>query len=365
MDADNSASGQESIRAVSVPRFDLQTQRDEILAYIEENGYVIIQGVLNEEEIAEGKKLFWNYIDGRETELDRRDLSTWKIWPGDSQTGIISGEINHSDFLWHVRLNPQVKKAFELLWDTNDLLTSFDGGNAFRPWNSGYPKYKTRGGWWHVDQNCLRGLERQGRVSIQGLVTFYDADETTGGFTVIPGSHQYHEIICQQAPRKIDFIPILGEFPEELKVLPHSLPRAKAGDLILWDSRTVHCNVPAFAPVEVVPSPVESDIKESEPIELLRLVAYVCMQPRSMATQAAIASKRLGMLYKIPTSHWATKEIDADLLEYSKKTFSQSKSETMQTASEEKMRLSGFSEEEIQNRCLKEDSTGFQSCTIN
>merc|ERR1719326_2042181 len=42
----------------------------------------------------------------------------------------------------------------------------------------------------------------------------------------------------------------------------------KAGDLILWDSRTMHANTCADAPPEL------------DPHQLLRLTAYVCMTPK-------------------------------------------------------------------------------------
>merc|ERR550539_749333 len=42
----------------------------------------------------------------------------------------------------------------------------------------------------------------------------------------------------------------------------------KAGDLILWDSRTMHANTCAF------------ETPESDPNQLLRLTAYVCMTPK-------------------------------------------------------------------------------------
>lgn len=43
-----------------------------------------------------------------------------------------------------------------------------------------------------------------------------------------------------------------------------------AGDLVLWDSRTVHCNSPALEP----------DAQQQAVPDFIRAVAYVCMTPR-------------------------------------------------------------------------------------
>jgi hypothetical protein len=52
-----------------------------------------------------------------------------------------------------------------------------------------------------------------------------------------------------------------------------------AGDVILWDSRTIHCNCPAL-----VPPPLAVD--EALPVSLLRVVGYVCMTPTESVGRA-------------------------------------------------------------------------------
>lgn len=37
--------------------------------------------------------------------------------------------IGHAAWLWHLRGLPRVVKAFETIWGTDDLLTSFDGAS--------------------------------------------------------------------------------------------------------------------------------------------------------------------------------------------------------------------------------------------
>ena len=51
---------------------------------------------------------------------------------------------------------------------------------------------------------------------------------------------------------------------------------SKAGDLILWDSRTVHCNSPS-----PLASKQGEEKEKEENQDLIRLVSYICMLPKS------------------------------------------------------------------------------------
>ena len=102
----------------------------------------------------------------------------------------------------------------------------------------------------------------------------------------------------------------------------------KAGDMILWDSRTVHCNTPGLTASEYFSndSSAPPDRAESLPgqisassstsieqrcdhNEIIRLVAYVCMLPRSMATPRCLELRKLGFVRRSNTSHWPTQKI--------------------------------------------------------
>jgi hypothetical protein len=257
--------------------------------------------------------------------------------------GICSAKgFNHSQFLWQARLLPAVKRAFGLIWDTDDLLVSYDTGNVFRPWQ--YKReWKTLGGWWHADQNALK-IDRQGRRCVQGLVTYFDANEHTGGLCVIPGSHHTHEEVSQRSAngdKSNDYISIKKDDP----VLANEglLIYAKAGDLILWDSRTVHCNTPALtvdayyfniaatscaateskakAPPTATDAPRASLVSEvtafdpnpSAHFDIIRLVAYVCMLPVSQANDRCLEQRKLAFVRRISTSHWPTQKIGINM----------------------------------------------------
>jgi len=88
---------------------------------------------------------------------------------------------------------------------------------------------------------------------------------------VIPGSHHKHDALFDGKGNrdKGDFVRV-DRFNPRLGLEAPILVAARAGDLLLWDSRTVHCNTPALE---------DGDPIQSQP-ELLRVVAYICMMPR-------------------------------------------------------------------------------------
>lgn len=263
--------------------------------------------------MCKAKDLFWNYCESVSPNLKRNDPTTWedKYWLGNPINGIVNAcEFNHSEFCWSTRLLPAVKDAFSLIWNDDKLIVSFDAGNAFRPWKRNPLWLTSSSNWWHVDQNALKGITRQGRVSVQGLVSYYDVDESTGGLCVIPGSHKFHDKLCQRsssAKLNIDFVQISTD-DSYLRDQIGILIKAKAGDMILWDSRTVHCNTHALNIDTFIPLN-ETEIKDHS--EIIRLVSYVCMVPRSTCSNEVIESRKEAFITRTPTSHWPNIKIES------------------------------------------------------
>lgn len=115
-------------------------------------------------------------------------------------------------------------------------------------------------------QNPFR---KPARCSIQGLIALTDNTPATGGLVLVPYSHQNFialQTLVDEDHVRTDFVLIPTELMETLH--PRFI-QCKAGDLIVWDSRTIHCNTPAF-------------INQDDKNVLLRLVAYICMSPLSM-----------------------------------------------------------------------------------
>ena len=276
-----------------VPRF--EHDDPEMVNYLHEHGYVVVKSVASHEEVTEARGLLWNFLESS-CGMKEKDFDTWtdenmcRICS--TRNGIMNERgVNQSEFLWYCRLLPKVKSAFAKIHNTADLLTSFDGGNIFRPWHIPLKDSefaKTNGGWFHVDQGRkLRGLQ-----CVQGLVSLTDCNAHTGGFCCIPGSHSTHDELMEVTGHGGgNFAVVPGDFPALSK--KQIIPVCRAGDLILWDSRCIHANTPAL----------ETPIATERP-QLLRMVAYVCMTPRSLASDAIIANRIRLFERGYGTGHW-------------------------------------------------------------
>lgn len=297
-------------------RFDVGDPRG--YAYLEEHGYVVFREVLAEPEVRKATALFWDFMESRGAScvrhtdahgdeeirrVDRRDPGSWH-WVANPINGLIGVPgIGQSAFLWYARTRPRVLEAFSRLWDLPEdtpearaaaLLTSFDGCCAFRPWRVDR-RWRTLPGWWHVDQNSRGAQPRGGKRAVQGLVSLTQASPATGGFCVIPGSHLRHDRVCAASPSTVQgpghFVPLRGDSPE-VRGATARFVACEAGDLICWDSRTIHCSLPAFS---------ENGASGSD---FLRLCAYVCMSPRRVASPDVLRQRLLGFHAEATTSHW-------------------------------------------------------------
>eukprot|EP00005_Dracoamoeba_jomungandri_P001157 CAMPEP_0174259448 /NCGR_PEP_ID=MMETSP0439-20130205/8268_1 /TAXON_ID=0 /ORGANISM="Stereomyxa ramosa, Strain Chinc5" /LENGTH=337 /DNA_ID=CAMNT_0015343337 /DNA_START=57 /DNA_END=1070 /DNA_ORIENTATION=+ len=299
------------VMAAHPPRFDVSDEQgvQQMLDYLDHNGYAVIRSVATKERIEEAKEEFWSFVEGiKGSSVKRDNINSWDVgWKPNPNNGIFGSHgFPHSPFCWNTRTLPAVKTAFAAIWGTDDLIVSFDGGNAFRPWKHN-PYWLTDGGWWHVDQNSCNYESK--RVCVQGLVTYYDATPESGGLCVIPKSHLKHDEVCatsSSAKLGTDFVP-LEMSSSLLQNNDGILVCAKAGDMLLWDSRTVHCNTPALTTEEYFKRPEEEREKGKE--ELIRLVSYVCMLPKSHASQEVLDARKLGFVNRIPSSHWPNKKI--------------------------------------------------------
>ena len=166
--------------------------------------------------------------------------------------------------------------------------------------------------WWHLDQNGTIP-NNTGKQCVQGLVSLYDATVATGGLCVIPGSHHRFAEICNRSSfRNGDYVAVGQEDPILQPTSPNNpvgkLVCCKAGDLIVWDSRLIHCNTPA--PLDYVAENLkEHPHTEEEDRELIRLVGYVCMVPRAFSTNEQVLDRQLCYETNTQTSHWPHRHI--------------------------------------------------------
>tara|TARA_B100001113_G_scaffold351117_1_gene349541 strand:+ start:1553 stop:2548 length:996 start_codon:yes stop_codon:yes gene_type:complete len=293
-----------NIEYKSVPR--LESGSDESIQYLEEEGYVVIKNALSSEEAEKTLTLLWDYLEGLGTGIDRQDVLTWgdDRWPTCAHGGIMpSYGIGHSEAQWYLRGIPNVKKAFAKVWDTEDLLTSFDGVSLWRPWNIN-PDWKTESGqsWFHIDQHPI---SKPGKQCIQGLVNLLPTSKDIGGNVIIPKSHKLFANIPTEYKERIARLPLDIDhfrFPNDdpkLSSEPAVMCHMEPGDMLLWDSRTIHCSNSG--------TEISHDTKE-----LIRAASLVCMMPKSLSDENVLEQRRDAVEKLISTTNWTNSFRNAD-----------------------------------------------------
>ena len=116
--------------SVDVPRFD---PGPEALAYMREQGYVVIRGVANASELAHARELLWAFLEGAGVGAVRDRPESW-IRSAPNQYGIVwEYGVGQSRLMWFLRTRPRLLRMFSLVWGTSDLITSFEGFSMFPP----------------------------------------------------------------------------------------------------------------------------------------------------------------------------------------------------------------------------------------
>src|SRR4051794_15505317 len=149
----------------------------------------------------------------------------------------------HEKFMWDAQTEPNVIKPFAELWGTDELIVSFDAfkvtfpgrrDDDFRPW-----------------PHCDQAPARKGLSCVRGLISLAPAGPRDGGLLLTIGSSalfgEYfdtngtrprlsdeakHHNLCRFQPDEMEWFKSRG--CKQIKV------EAEPGDLVLWDSHTIH-----------------------------------------------------------------------------------------------------------------------------
>lgn len=236
---------------------------------LEKNGYAIVQNVLTPEEIDTAKSMFYEW----------QKTVPNNIHSQVNPHGIYKfHEVGHQRHAWYIRTNPKVQQVFKSIWNTDDLITSFDGSCYIpKEWK------KKDKHWIHTDQ----APDSQGLKCIQGFVSLTENQERT--FVVYENSHSIHHSYFQdkgiQSKKNWHVIDpqTIDNMKESRRVL-----HVPAGALVLWDSRCFHSN------------------RYGSPGSEERIVQYVCFLPKNHQNNTtAMQKKRMKYFQeKRTTSHW-------------------------------------------------------------
>ena len=261
----------------------------DISQILDKEGYCIIDGVLDDQKCEIGVNDIWDYLEGLESGIDRRDPTTWNYgnWPPQFYGIIKSLDIGHQKFLWDVRLDYNVKRVFATIWDEMQLHVSYDALSIMRPPEK--VKCETWDNWFHFDQ----GVSKKEKICVQGLVNLEDVEDGDGTLVVVPRSHLHRDDFFEdyEYDENMSFCPVNSkqlEWYQDLGMEPLPLT-GKKGSMFLWDSRTMHCNM--------APKTDRSNPK-------FRYSIYVCMTPKKFSSELDIMKRRVGLKRRCLTSHW-------------------------------------------------------------
>ncbi|KAF4313959.1 Phytanoyl-CoA dioxygenase [Botryosphaeria dothidea] len=252
------------------------------------DGYAVVKGAVPPERCEKYIDDMYAWLEKFPYGFKRDDKSTWtpEHLPANMKGGMYYHySVQHEAFVWRARQEPGVLDAFSLLWGTDKLIASFDGINFTLPTSARAP-WKA---WPHIDQSPYR----TGLQCAQGIINFSPNGPKDGGLVVLKGSHKLTESYfeCHEKDQKtwgstdwFGFTPEQVEWfkergCEEIKVC------ADPGDLIVWDSRTMHHNV--------VPEGDQT-----------RALVYACYAPAKFAKQETLEKKKEFFEKRIGTTHW-------------------------------------------------------------
>tara|TARA_Y100000741_G_scaffold333033_1_gene289379 strand:- start:782 stop:1651 length:870 start_codon:yes stop_codon:yes gene_type:complete len=243
----------------------------EIKEELNTKGYCIIKNVLNANEIFTCYELFMNWYES----IDNFKEIHKKINPHNI---FKFHQVGHQEFAWYLRTLPQIKNIFSELWNSNEMVVSFDGSCFIDKDNS---NFNTKC-WTHTDQ----APKYKELKCYQGFVSL--TNNKKNSLLVYEGSHKIHNDYFKSINNENDSKnwqlinkDYLDKIEDKKKILD-----VPAGSLVLWDSRTFHQNI-------------HSDLEE-------RLVQYICMLPKNnKLNNKSQKEKRLKYLNDLrTTSHW-------------------------------------------------------------
>ncbi|GAM25630.1 hypothetical protein SAMD00019534_088050, partial [Acytostelium subglobosum LB1] len=250
------------------------------------NGWAVVRNVVPPERCETYRAAFWKWFEDFGTGIDRNDRASWSSdkWPANLHGILQQYAFGQNQFVWDIRSEQAIIDVFSQIYNTDELLVSFDGGNLSRPGKSlGKP-------WYHLDQ----GNTKLGFRCVQGFLNLMDCQQNDGGLIVYDKSHIQHANFY-----KGEGVESQGDwykFPEDPRELKYFKDCKEikvccnVGDVVLWDSRTIHWAA----------TPTGGNC---------RMVVYTSYQPASLITKTDLAKKQKAFNQKRMTSHWAAENI--------------------------------------------------------
>ncbi len=258
------------------PTFNPESSEDWI-PFLNEQGFVVLENVLPNEIRQTYLDLFKREWCQVATGFSWDDQSTWtsKNLPLMLSKGmaVFSGW-GHSEFMWSLRTNPNIYGIFEKLFETEELVVSFDGFSAFFD-----SKIQKSPSWLHIDQN-----PKNTSKSFQGAYNFFKVGEDDAGFVVVPKSHETYK---PDVSHQKDWIVVEQEtFISQSKklLIPENC-------FVIWNSKIIHAN--------------QGMKKGTKGFN--RLTSYITYLPKEIRSEEIRQKREIAYKLAETTSHWANK----------------------------------------------------------
>lgn len=299
-------------RSVTITYNDYMNDSTILTNILDEYGFIVVTDILSKEECNQAETLVnddliklidFEKLDKFDDKLLKfaNDVKSGKIKypqdsiPGLSNRGFMSTHgLPQGEYAWKMRTNARVKKIYETLYKTNDLVVSVD-----------VPFYKVRKGqdngsdlWAHADHNDK--YEKGSNVCYQGILYAWDSTTPDRSTTVVlPKSYnnEYKKLIKlvnieQEKEGKINHFVNIFTLPkssiqeELIENFKENARRVQvpAGGLIIFNSKTIHQGYSAGK----------------------RLAQPICWEPRFERDQCALRRKLECCHQGIATTHWAS-----------------------------------------------------------
>lgn len=242
---------------------------DKIEKNLQKNGYSIVENVLNEEEINQALLYFHEWLNSYEQiKLTHNNISPHGI--------IKFYEIGHQKHAWYIRTRKNILDIYKYLWNTEELVVSYDGACWI---DKQVSKKDTI--WTHSDQ----APNKNNFECYQSFVSLTENQERT--FIVYEGSHLLHEKYVKEKnlTHKNNWFLIDKEYLEKIQNTKKIL-HVKPGTLVIWDSRTFHQNQYGKSGEE-------------------RIVQYISYLPKNNLTKKMKEKRLKYFMERRTTTHWA------------------------------------------------------------
>ena len=259
-------------------------------------GVAIIPEVINDEEcenMLKGVHKYFEHItQDWEIPFKIDNKETWrefyKLLPLHNML-IQHYSVGQNQASWDLRQNPKIVDIFATLWgcEREELLVSFDGLSFQLPpeeTNKGF----FRQPWYHTDQSYIKN----DFLCVQSWISALDVNEGDATLMILEGSNKYHEDFAKHfnikdkddwyklKDKEIKFYTDKGCQP--IKIL------CGKGDLVLWDSRLIHCGAES----------IKGRLQEN-----FRCVIYLTYLPREGTSEANLKKKRKAFNEMRTTKH--------------------------------------------------------------